>query len=77
MYLLALLNLFSGRNDRFPYPLIYLKSVKVALSGGASPYRLACSRRSDSGEQCEVKRSAKKIKAREEEIKTGSTGGPV
>ena len=26
---------------------------------------LACSRRSDSGERCEVKRSAKKIKARE------------
>ena len=27
---------------------------------------VACSRRSDSGERCEVKRSAKKIKAREE-----------
>ena len=29
---------------------------------------LACSRRSDSGERCEVKRSAKKLKAREEEL---------
>ena len=28
-------------------------------------YPIACSRRSDSGERCEVKRSAKKIKARE------------
>ena len=28
---------------------------------------IACSRRSDSGERCEVKRSAKKIKAREGE----------
>ena len=27
---------------------------------------VACSRRSDSGERCEVKRSAKKLKAREE-----------
>ena len=27
---------------------------------------VACSRRSDSGERCEVKRSTKKIKAREE-----------
>ena len=32
-----------------------------------SPLMVACSRRSDSGERCEVKRSAKKIKAREGE----------
>ena len=41
---------------------------EVVVSGGSNVQEMiACSRRSDSGERCEVKRSAKKIKAREGE----------
>ena len=39
--------------------LVFKKASKIST--------IACSRRSDSGERCEVKRSAKKIKAREGE----------
>ena len=52
MHLLALLGLFTDRNDSFHYPFIYFKTSeiptlsyiwslkKVPLSGRASPYRL-------------------------------------
>ena len=39
MHLLALLGLFTDRNDRFSYPFIYLKPKIGLLSGGATPYR--------------------------------------
>ena len=44
-----------------------LKTLLDNLHDEVSCSVLACSRRSDSGERCEVKRSGKKIKAREEE----------